>query len=59
MFTYTFVIMVIIQAGVFQAAPPIYEDLTLEQCIEMAQAFNRERHDNARAVCVPMWKRMS
>jgi hypothetical protein len=51
--------MVIIQAGVFQAAPPIYEDLTLEQCIEMAQAFNHERQDNARAVCVPMWKRMS
>jgi len=51
--------MVIIQAGVFQAAPPIHENLTLEQCLEMAKAFNHERQDNARAVCVPMWKRMS
>jgi hypothetical protein len=59
MFTYTFMIMVTIQNGVFQAAPYVYQDLTSEQCISMAEAFNYERQDNARAVCVPMWNRMS
>ncbi len=59
MFTYTFMIMVIIQNGVFQAAPYVHENLSLEQCISMAETFNYERKDNARAVCVPMWSQVS
>jgi hypothetical protein len=59
MFTYTFVILLIVEAGVFQAAPPTFSDLTLEKCIEMAKSFNFDRKDNARAVCVPLYKRMS
>ncbi len=59
MFTYTFMIMAIIQTGLFQAAPYVYENLSLEQCISMAETFNYERQDNARAVCVPMWNQMS
>jgi hypothetical protein len=51
--------MVIIQNGVFQAAPYVHENLSLEQCISMAETFNYERKDNARAVCVPMWSQVS
>lgn len=57
MFTYTFIVLFMLETGVFQIAAPVIPGMTQEECIEAAKAYNvnaTNAKSAARAVCVPL-----